>query len=101
VSSAPLFVALAEVELHLPGARCLKEKRAEVRSLVERLRHRLAVLVIECDHQDLHQRAGLAVTALATEGEIARRTVEQALAHVHDTFDGVVLDERVSVLQVR
>ena len=43
----PLFVAVAQVELHLPGARSLKDKRQDVRSLIERLRHRLAVLVVE------------------------------------------------------
>ncbi len=101
MSGAPLFVALAEVELHVPGARSLKDKRAAVRSVVERLRHRLTVLVLESDHRELHQRAGLAIAALATDGAVARRTVEQALAHIHDTFDGVVLAERVSVLQVR
>lgn len=96
-----LFVALGEVELHLPGARSLKDKRADLRSLVERLRHRLAVLVVECDHQDLHQRAGLAVTALATDADAARHTVQRAIDHIHETFAGVVLDERVSLVQVR
>ncbi len=98
---APLFVALAEVELHLPGARSLKDKRAEVRALVDRLRHRLAVLVVESDHQDLHQRSAIAVTALATDAEAARGTVQRALDHIHGSFDGVVLDERVSLVQVR
>ncbi len=98
---APLFVAIAEVELHLPGARSLKDKRQDVRSLVERLRHRLAVLVVESDHQDLHQRAGLAVSALATEADAARGTVVRALDIVHETFAGVVLGEHVDVVQVR
>ena len=98
---SPLFVALAEVELHLPGARSLKDKRHDVRSLVERLRHRLAVLVVESDHQDLHQRAALAVTALATDAEAARGTVVRALDVVHESFPGVVLDERVKLVQVR
>jgi uncharacterized protein YlxP (DUF503 family) len=98
---SPLFVALAEVELHLPGARSLKDKRHDVRSLVERLRHRLAVLVVESDHQDLHQRAALAMTALATDAEAARGTVVRALDVVHESFPGVVLDERVKLVQVR
>ncbi|MCJ7441497.1 MAG: DUF503 domain-containing protein [Thermoanaerobaculaceae bacterium] len=98
---SPLFVALAEVELHLPGARSLKDKRQDIRSLVERLRHRLAVLVVESDHQDLHQRAALAVSALATDAEAARGTVARALDVVHETFGGVVLDERVKLVQVR
>jgi uncharacterized protein len=98
---SPLFVALAEVELHLPGARSLKDKRHDIRSLVERLRHRLAVLVVESDHQDLHQRAALAVTALATDAEAARGTVARALDVVHESFPGVVLDERIKLVQVR
>jgi uncharacterized protein YlxP (DUF503 family) len=98
---SPLFVALAEVELHLPGARTLKDKRQDIRSLVERLRHRLTVLVVESDHQELHQRAALAVSAMATDAEAARGTVVRALDVVHETFSGVVLDERVKLVQVR
>jgi uncharacterized protein YlxP (DUF503 family) len=98
---SPLFVALAEVELHLPGARTLKDKRQDVRSLIERLRHRLTILVVESDHQDLHQRAALALSALATDAEAARGTVARALDLVHDSFPGVVLDERVKLIQVR
>ena len=96
----PLFVAVAQVELHLPGARSLKDKRQDVRSLVERLRHRLAVLVVESDHQELHQRAALAISALATDAEAARGTAARALDLVHESFPGIVLDERVEVVQV-
>lgn len=98
---SPLFVAVAQVELHLPGARSLKDKRQDVRSLVERMRHRLAVLVVESDHQELHQRAGLAISALATDAEAARGTVARALDLVNESFPGVVLDEQIEVVQVR
>ncbi|MCS7182040.1 MAG: DUF503 domain-containing protein [Thermoanaerobaculum sp.] len=96
-----LFVALAEVELHFPGARSLKEKRQDLRSLCDRLRHRLPVLVLEADYQDLHQRSGLAISALATGEAQARTTVHRALEVVHQLFPGVVLTERVSVVQLR
>jgi uncharacterized protein YlxP (DUF503 family) len=98
---APLFVAVGEVELHLPGARSLKDKRKDLRSLLDRLRHRFTLLVVESDHQDLHQRAGVALCALATDAEASRATVNRALEHIHDTFPGVVLAEHVSVVQVR
>jgi uncharacterized protein len=99
--SAPLFVGLAEVDLHLPGARSLKDKRHDLRSLVERLRSRFTVLVVESDHQDLHQRAGIAVTSLATDGGAARGVVARAVDHIHASFEGVVLSDRISVVQVR
>jgi uncharacterized protein YlxP (DUF503 family) len=99
--AASLFVAVASVELHFPGARSLKDKRQDLRSLLDRLRHRFTVLVVESDHQELHQRAGIAICALATDAEAARGTVERALDHVHETFAGMVLDAQVGVEQVR
>jgi uncharacterized protein len=98
---APIFVALGELELHFPGARSLKDKRQDLRSSIERLKGRFGVLVIESDHQDLHQRAGVALAAMATEPDAARGMVSRALDYLHQTFPGVVLDERVNVVQVR
>jgi len=98
---AALFVAVGEVELHFPGARSLKDKRQALRSLIERLRHRLQVLVIESDHPDLHQRAGIAIASLATAAEAARGTVQRALDVVSESGLGVVLREDVQVQQVR
>lgn len=98
---APLFVAWAELELHFPGARSLKDKRRDLRSLEDRLRHRLPVLVVEADFADLHQRAGLAISALATGEHQARGVVTKALELVHHYFPGVVLAERVDTVQLR
>lgn len=96
-----LFVAVGSVELHLPGARSLKEKRTDVRSLVERLRRRFTVLVIESDHADLLQRAEISISSLATDSEAARNTVARAIDHVHETFPGVVLGDGLEVVGVR
>jgi hypothetical protein len=41
------------------------------------------------------------MTAMATDAEAARGTVVRALDVVHETFSGVVLDERVKLVQVR
>ncbi len=98
---ASLFVALGEVELHFPGARSLKDKRHDLRSLVDRLRARCTVLIVESDHQELHQRAGLALSSLASDAGAARAIVARALDHLHSSFPGVVLDERINVVQVR
>jgi len=98
---SPLFVGLAEVEIHFPGARSLKEKRHDLRPLVERLRSRFGVLVVECGHQDLHQRAALAISTLATEPEPARSMAARALEFVNDACAGTVLSESVDVVQVR
>ena len=61
----PLHVGVIRLELHIPGARSLKDKRRAVKSLVDRMHHRYRVSVAETDLQDLSRRAelGLAVVA--------------------------------------
>lgn len=62
-----MFVGIVRVELHLPGAASLKDKRAVVRALKDRIRSRTAAAVAEVDHQDLWQRAALGVTVVSGE----------------------------------
>ena len=55
-----MVVALLSIECHLPAARSLKDKRMVLQSVKGRLRS-LNVSVAEVEHQDLWQRARLAV----------------------------------------
>ena len=59
-----------------PTARSLKAKRAVLRPVIEGLRQRFRVAVAEVDHQDLWQRAEVAVAAVAGSA-----------AHVTDVLD--------------
>lgn len=67
-----MVVALLSLDLHLPGAHSLKEKRMVLRSVKDRLR-RFNVSIAEVDHQDLWQRAGLAVVTVAVSEVAAER----------------------------
>lgn len=77
-----MVVALLSLELHLPAARSLKDKRMVLRSVKDRLR-RFNVAVAEIEHQDLWQRAGLAVVTVAGNEALA----ERELAGVADAID--------------
>jgi len=59
-----MFVALLRLDLRLPDASSLKDKRSVVKGLAAALR-RLNCAVAEVDHQDLRQRATLAVATVA------------------------------------
>jgi len=95
-----IYIGVARLGLHIPEARSLKEKRSQTRSLVERLRNRHQVMVVETDHQNLHQRAEFAICAVSTDVV----DVEARLQRVSDTIDrswsGHVLDWDVEVIQV-
>lgn len=64
--------------LHLPAAHSLKEKRAVVRSLVERMRARLDVSAAEVGAQGLAQRAEVGFAVVSGDFATARRLAGEA-----------------------
>jgi uncharacterized protein len=79
-----VIVGLLTLELHLPGAQSLKDKRMVLRSVKDRLK-KFNVAVAEVEHQDLWQRATLGVV---TVGD-STVTVDRALAAVTDEVERV------------
>lgn len=64
-------------ELSLPGCRVLKQKRATIRSLKDRIRHRFKVSVAETDFQDASDRAELTVAFVASDGRLAQSMADK------------------------
>src|SRR5260370_24391224 len=62
-----MVIGLLTLDLHFPGARSLKDKRQALRSLETRIRNRFNVSVANGEHQDLWQRARLAVASVNTD----------------------------------
>ncbi len=62
-----MVIGLLMLDLHFPGARSLKDKRQALRSLETRLRNHFNVSLAEVEHQDLWQRARLAVVSVNTD----------------------------------
>lgn len=80
-----MVVGVLSVELHLPGARSLKDKRMVLRRVKDRLK-KFNVAVAEVDHHDLWQRAGLAIVTIATTNAHADRELA-AVAHEIDRIE--------------
>jgi uncharacterized protein YlxP (DUF503 family) len=79
-----LVIGLLSVELHIPHAQSLKDKRMVLRSIKDRLK-KFNVAVAEVAHQDLWQRAGLGIVAISTTAE----HVDRELAAVADEIERV------------
>jgi uncharacterized protein YlxP (DUF503 family) len=74
--------------LHLPGVQSLKEKRAVVRSLVERLRSRLNLTAAEVGSQDRLQRAEIGFAVVSEDFSTARRLADQAMRFADEELLG-------------
>ena len=91
-------VALGLVELHLPDVASLKEKRHVLKGLKEKVRARFEVTVAEVDHQDLWQRATLAVAYVSADARHANEVIAKAMDCIEDHVEGRVLDTSVEIL---
>ena len=79
-----MTVGLLSIELFIPHAQSLKDKRMVLRSIKERVK-KFNVAVAEVEHQDLWQRAGLGIVAISTTTD----HVDKELAAVADEIERV------------
>jgi uncharacterized protein len=91
-------VALGMVELHLPDVDSLKGKRHVLKGLKERVRARFECSVAEVDHQDVWQRATLAIAYVSADARHANEVISKAMDFIEDHVEGQVLDTSVEIL---
>jgi uncharacterized protein len=72
-------IGLLTLEIHIPDAHSLKEKRQVLRSLKERLRARFNVAVAELDHLDTWQRSQIGIASLSNDAVHLERSLRQVL----------------------
>jgi len=92
-----VFVGVLQVELSIPGAFSLKDKRRVIKGLLERLRREFGVAAAEVESQDTWNRAVLGIAFVAN----ARRRAESQLQHVLNALeresDAIVMDAQIEV----
>jgi uncharacterized protein YlxP (DUF503 family) len=84
-----LRVGLLSVELFLPDAQSLKDKRMVVRAVKDRLK-KFNVSVAEVEHQQLWQRAGLGIVSISNGHELVDRSLDAVLDEIERVQPGVV-----------
>ncbi|MGH9454659.1 MAG: DUF503 domain-containing protein [Terriglobia bacterium] len=72
-------VGVLILEIQLPYSHSLKDKRAVIRKLRDRLRARFNVAVAEMDHQDVWQQATLGVVSISGSQTLLESALQQVL----------------------
>ena len=76
----------------------LKDKRAVLKSLKDRLHHKLNVSVAETAHQDLWQRAELTASVVSTDRRHAESVLREADQLVEGADGARIVDTSTSYL---
>ena len=91
-------VGLLTLELHIPDAHSLKEKRQIVRSLKDRLRKRFNVAVAEMEYQDVWQRAIIGVVTLSTAEQHVEESLQLVLQEAYRQLGRMLVNHVVDFL---
>ncbi|WP_036798903.1 MULTISPECIES: DUF503 domain-containing protein [Photobacterium] len=94
MSEQSFFITVLTVELVIPSAQSLKEKRREIQSLIQKIRHRFNASVAEVGYRDKWQRSVLAISLVGAEKkQLVRDTtcirsllLENANIEISDVF---------------
>ena len=79
-----MHVGTLTVDIEIPGADSLKDKRSVVRHLLETIRQKLNVSAAEVDQNDQWRRATLGFAAVANDGAF----IQEVLDKVVHAIDG-------------
>lgn len=91
-------IGLLTLELHLPYAHSLKEKRMVLNKVRDRLRKKFNVAVAELEHQDLWQRALLGVVSISSSEQNLRQVLESARHEAEELLGGDLSNSEIELL---
>jgi uncharacterized protein YlxP (DUF503 family) len=91
-------VGLLTLEIVVPDAQSLKEKRHVVRSVKDRLRNRFHLSVAETDYLDSWQRAQLSVVAVGSDYAVVDSVLRRAEADAEEQLGGALAGSNIEQL---
>lgn len=93
-----MHVGILRVELHVPQANSLKEKRQVVKSILDRSRARFSVAAAEVEDQELHRKAVLGFASVSGEMGHAKERVRKVLEAIRVHPAASLIDYELEVL---
>lgn len=91
-------IGLLTLEIHIPDARSLKDKRQVLRSLKDRLRNHFNVAIAELDHQDVWQRALVGIVTLSNDEQHLRESLDRVAAEAERILGRDLISQEMEFL---
>jgi uncharacterized protein YlxP (DUF503 family) len=94
-----MVIGVTVIELHLPGARSLKDKRSSLKSLIARLHKEFNVSCGEVECHDLWQSAVIGVAVISTHSAHADRVLHNVVHWIEQHRpDLQVVDHSIEII---
>jgi uncharacterized protein len=94
-----MVVGLCTIQLEIPMAQSLKEKRHVLRSLIRRIQNDFNVSIAEVDRQDAWQEAVLGVACVSGDAAYAHGLLTKVVQRIERSrLDLMLLDYEIEML---
>jgi uncharacterized protein YlxP (DUF503 family) len=94
-----VIVAVVRLSIYVPHSHSLKEKRAVVRKLVDRIQARFKLHVAEVGGQDTWQRVQLGFAAVGSEQQVVESIADEVVKSIESSVEGQVVSVDREVLR--
>ncbi|OLB22258.1 MAG: hypothetical protein AUI12_00890 [Acidobacteria bacterium 13_2_20CM_2_57_6] len=91
-------VGLLTLELHIPDAQSLKDKRQVLRSLKDKLRRDFNVAVAEMEHHDTWQRSVVGIVTISNEEKHLREVLQKVLDEADRILGSILINQAVEIV---
>ena len=91
-------VGLLTLELHIPDAQSLKDKRQVLRSLKDKLRRDFNVAVAELEHHDTWQRSVVGIVTISNEEKHLRKVLQKVLDEADRILGSFLINQTVEIV---
>jgi uncharacterized protein YlxP (DUF503 family) len=93
-----MIIGACSVQLYIPEAYSLKDKRARLKPLLNDIRRRFNVAAAEIEKQDVWQSAEIAIVAVSNDSTFVYSVLEKAVHWIDEhRFDVEVVDWAVEL----
>lgn len=93
-----MFVGVMRFNLEIVGSRSLKDKRSVIRSLKERVQHRLHLSIAEVGLQDHPQRAIFGVAVVSNDAVVCDQLLSEVASMAGTLRDALLTDRATEII---
>ena len=94
-----MYIGSCKIHLRCEWVSSLKEKRAVVKHIVERARHKFNISIAEVGKMDVHTEIEIGFCLVCNDGVLTEKILHNVLNFIEENTDAVVNDVEIEILK--
>ena len=94
-----MIIAICNLDINVPTAGSLKDKRRVIKSMITRMQNRFNIAVAEVEHLDSWQTAGLGIVTVSNDAAYAHGLLTKVINWIEETrLDCELIDYSIELI---